>query len=419
MLIDDFFKANSLPLEGKTLVVATSGGPDSMALLDMVNEAKVQYHFKLIAAHFNHQLRVDSNCEDTAISSYCQTKQIEVVTGKWSKQLQPQKGIEAAARQVRYQFLTEVMKNMAGDYLLTAHHSDDLLENILLKFIRSGNPSEMNSLQPVSRMNDQILLRPLLTVEKTELLTYVEKRQIPFVIDQTNNEDDALRNRIRHRIVPLLKAENPEIKRSAWRFSKQMNLMTSLIAGDFEQIEQPSKYLGVFYRLKKENLASLTEKQKMLYWQNFIWKTWHVRVNDNLGNFELLSYQDYFYLIEKPLPDIEQKQQVELGQKFNFGTREFVITDKLNANDNLIAKLNISEGAKIYAGPLESGAKLNLKNGQHVKSKKKFAQSGIPNVLRPYCLAIFADSEVVFIEDTYSSQRKVENKRQFYLYGNI
>ncbi|MCT6847336.1 MAG: tRNA lysidine(34) synthetase TilS, partial [Lactobacillus helsingborgensis] len=110
MRIDDFFKVNHLPLAAKTLVVAVSGGPDSLALLDLLYQIKEQYHFRLLAAHLDHQLRLDSFKEEKVISAYCQNKSIELISEKWPKSLQPIVGVEAAARKYRYDFLVKIMR---------------------------------------------------------------------------------------------------------------------------------------------------------------------------------------------------------------------------------------------------------------------------------------------------------------------
>ena len=119
--------------------------------------------------------------------------------------------------------MTKVVKEINADYLLTAHHGDDLLENILLKLIRSGNPEEMNSLQEVGKMNGVPLLRPLLSYSKKELLEYDKAHQLNFIEDSTNQEDSTIRNRLRHHIVPFLKAENPDLLENALRYSHEMS----------------------------------------------------------------------------------------------------------------------------------------------------------------------------------------------------
>lgn len=415
MRIDDFFKVNHLPLAAKTLVVAVSGGPDSLALLDLLYQIKEQYHFRLLAAHLDHQLRPDSFEEEKVISAYCQNKSIELINEKWPQSLQPLGGVEAAARKYRYDFLVKIMRNYQGDYLLTAHHMDDLLENILLKFIRSGNPSEMNSLRAISEMQGMTLLRPLLNVTKADLLEYDKKHHIPYVIDQTNNEDDTLRNKLRHHVIPLLKKENKKIGQNALRFSKEVSLLTSIVDERFAQFDQPKKFLNVAYRLKTSALKQLNSEQKQAFWQHFIWQTWQERVNQNLANYTLLVYQGFFYLF-KQLPARPANKEIMLDQVFSFNKRKFLLSLKAAEPHKLIGNFRASNKKQFTAGSILPGTKLLLKDGSHVKSKKKFAQSGIPNILRPYCLTIYDGDKVVFIEQTYSNQQVCSGEKCFYLY---
>lgn len=415
MRIDDFFKVNHLPLAAKTLVVAVSGGPDSLALLDLLYQIKEQYHFRLLAAHLDHQLRPDSFEEEKVISAYCQNKSIELINEKWPQSLQPLVGVEAAARKYRYDFLVKIMRNYQGDYLLTAHHMDDLLENILLKFIRSGNPSEMNSLRAISEMQGMTLLRPLLNVPKADLLEYDNKHHIPYVIDQTNNEDDTLRNKLRHHVIPLLKKENKKIGQNALRFSKEVSLLTAIVDERFAQFDQPKKFLNVAYRLKTSALKQSNSEQKQAFWQHFIWQTWQERVNQNLANYTLLVYQGFFYLF-KQLPARPANKEIILDQVFSFNKRKFLLSLKAAEPHKLIGNFRASNKKQFTAGSILPGTKLLLKDGSHVKSKKKFAQSGIPNILRPYCLTIYDGDKVVFIEQTYSNQQVCSGEKCFYLY---
>ena len=415
MRIDDFFKVNHLPLAAKTLVVAVSGGPDSLALLDLLYQIKEQYRFRLLAAHLDHQLRLDSFKEEKVISAYCQNKSIELINEKWPKSLQPIVGVEAAARKYRYDFLVKIMRNYQGDYLLTAHHMDDLLENILLKFIRSGNPSEMNSLRAISEMQGMTLLRPLLNVTKADLLEYDKKHHIPYVIDQTNNEDDTLRNRLRHHVIPLLKKENKKIGQNALRFSKEVSLLTSIVDERFAQFDQPKKFLNVAYRLKTSALKQLNSEQKQAFWQHFIWQTWQERVNQNLANYTLLVYQGFFYLF-KQLPARPANKEIILDQVFSFNKRKFLLSLKADKPYKLLGSFGATNKKQLTTGSILPGTKLLLKDGSHVKSKKKFAQSGIPNILRPYCLTIYDGDKVVFIEQTYSNQQVCSGEKCFYLY---
>ncbi|WEV70598.1 tRNA lysidine(34) synthetase TilS [Lactobacillus sp. ESL0785] len=405
-----------MALQNKTLVLATSGGPDSMALLDMLNNIQVKYNLRLVAAHLDHRLRSDSAQETTLITDYCQDKQIEIVNAVWPKQLHPEAGVEAAARAFRYDFLLQVMHQKQGDYLLTAHHCDDLLENILLKFIRSGNPSEMNSLQAVSHWADVTLLRPLISFSKADLLTYDQTRRIAFIEDKTNNEDDVLRNRLRHHVVPLLKEENSVLGLNALRFSKQMATLTDLAARTLTQLPQPQKVLGFAYQLQQSALNSLSESEQIYYWQNFIWQTWQVRTGANLAGFRLIKYQRYFYLMPQNLPPRPKAVLVKPNQVFVFGARRLLVTRQLLPGQQCLGKFQLAKTCELIAKSLPPGAKLLLKSGLHVKSKKEFAKSGIPAILRPYCLALYKHEEPVFVEQAYRNQRHNSNAEQYYIY---
>ncbi|WP_289762464.1 tRNA lysidine(34) synthetase TilS [Lactobacillus intestinalis] len=415
MKIIDFFKNHHIDLKDKILVVASSAGPDSMALAEMLNSQKEKLGYQLVLAHFDHQLRDDSFTETELLEKYCHQHGIKFFNKKWAKKLQPAQGIEAAARIARYDFLTKVVKEINADYLLTAHHGDDLLENILLKLIRSGNPEEMNSLQEVGKMNGVPLLRPLLSYSKKELLEYDKAHRLNFIEDSTNQEDSTMRNRLRHHIVPFLKAENPDLLENALRYSHEMSRFKELADNNFQKIT-PQKFLKVAYRLEKEKLASFNVEERIYFWQNFIWRTWHERVNQNFNGYLLLEYQGYYYLSRHSLQAKPEVFKIEVDRKFDYQGRKFVLSEKQlsypMAGDFWMQKVDFWAGSLLQT-------KLPLKNGHHVKSKKKFAQAGIPQYLRPYCLTIYANQIPVFVEKTYQSQLKSDKFIHYYVYEII
>lgn len=104
MKVIDFFKNHHIDLKDKILVVASSAGPDSMALAEMLNSQKEKHGYQLMLAHFDHQLRDDSFTETELLEKYCHQRGIKFFNKKWAKKLQPAQGIEAAARIARYDF---------------------------------------------------------------------------------------------------------------------------------------------------------------------------------------------------------------------------------------------------------------------------------------------------------------------------
>lgn len=392
-------------------MVAASAGPDSMALLDMLQAMNV----KVMAAHFDHQLRDDSEEETKILQKYCLKKNIPLFTEKWPRKMQPGSGIEAAARDARYNFLTKIAKKEKADYLLTAHHGDDLLENILLKFIRSGNPEEMNSLQAVGKMHGVPLLRPLLAYSKQELLNYDKQNGVEFIIDSTNNEDETMRNRLRHHVVPLLKKENPALIENTLNYSQKMTKLDNFVNQKVAEIGQLEPFLRKAYRIKSEELANLSKEEQLIFWQKNIWSKFHRRVNQNLGNFTVLEYQGYFYLFRNGQQNAAL-EQIKLNVPFKFYREAFVLTDRREKDKVEIGSFWFDKKADFKAGSLIPGAKLLLQNGKRTKAKKKFAEHAIPLPLRPLCLTIYADGEPIFVEQTYQNQNWIENGKYFYLY---
>lgn len=415
MKIVNFFKQNNIKLDGRKLLVAASGGPDSMALLDMLEKLREKQNFELFAAHFNHQLRSDSEEESQILQEYCRKYGIPLFIKKWAKKEQPKIGIEAAARTVRYAFLTQIAKENDIDYLLTAHHGDDLVENILLKFIRSGNPEEMNSLQAVGKMHGIVLLRPLLASSKQELLDYDKRLGIDFAEDYTNQEDEVLRNRLRHHVVPLLKQENPNLIKNALFFSQKMDDLTDFIDERISNTGSVTPFLGQAYRIACRKLSDLNKKERNIFWQRIIWQKFQRRVNQNLGNFIVEQYQSYAYLYRNQKIDEVQPFEIQLDQPFIFQDRKFIITAK-NTTAQVIGDFWLAPGTKLMAGSLPGGSKLLLQDGKHVKAKKKFAESAVPNHLRPLCLTIYAENRPVFVEKTYQNQNWIKNGQHYFVY---
>lgn len=416
MKIVDFFKENKLHLNNKKLVVAASAGPDSMALLDMLWGVQTKMHFTVIAAHFDHQLRADSAKETDILINYCHSREIPFFSAKWLKKEQPKAGVEAAARHARYAFLTKVVKEKNADYLLTAHHGDDLLENILLKFIRSGNPEEMNSLQAVGKMHGVALLRPLLAYSKQELLDYDRANNIPFMIDSTNEEDETMRNRLRHHVVPLLKKENPALVQNALNYSKKMHDLVEVVDDKLADIGTVETFLGQAYRISVKAFVDLTADETIAFWQRVIWQKYHRRVNQNLGNFVVQEYQGYFYLFGKNKAEMIKPKTIRLDHEFDFQGRKFILTTEKKKGQKFLGDFWFDRNVNFSAGSLTPGYKLLLQNGQRVKAKKKFAENAIPLFLRPLCLTIYANNEPIFVEQTYQSQKWFKNGCHYYLY---
>jgi tRNA(Ile)-lysidine synthase len=197
-----FVRQNQLLEPGDRVVCAVSGGADSMALLFAMYLLKEKLDIQLSAAHFNHCLRGAESDEDEAfVRDFCHRFDIPLACHRCA--VQPgEKGLEAAARDARYGFLQSLPGKIA-----TAHTANDNAETVLMHLLRGTGLKGLGAISP-SRGN---LIRPMLSVTRGEVLSFLEEYHIPHQEDSSNGTDQFLRNRLRHHVMPLLEAENPAL----------------------------------------------------------------------------------------------------------------------------------------------------------------------------------------------------------------
>ncbi len=189
---------------GDRIVCAVSGGPDSMAMLVCLRAVREELGITVSAAHFNHRLRgAESDGDEIFVREFCAIHDIPLVIGSgdvaaFAKACR--RSIEDAARELRYDFLRRQPGTLA-----TAHTADDNAETVLMNLVRGTGLRGLCGI-PVRR--DRIV-RPLLCVTRDEVLAFLKETGTPWREDSSNAGDSCRRNRIRHGVIPLLKAENP------------------------------------------------------------------------------------------------------------------------------------------------------------------------------------------------------------------
>lgn len=229
-----FIKDNKLIEPGDKLLVAVSGGSDSMGLLAFLFKHKEMLKIESIsAAHINHQLRpFEADRDQQVVESYCKSLGIpcyslKVDVNEFAKETK--QSIEATAREVRYEFLEEMAKEF-GEKIVTGHTLDDHVETVLFHLVRGVSLKGLCGI-PLQRGN---IIRPFLNTHKAEVQDYCNLEQIPFVIDSTNFEKDYTRNKIRLEIIPLLEEINTG-------FTKGFYYKTASLREDSEYLEQVAK----------------------------------------------------------------------------------------------------------------------------------------------------------------------------------
>ena len=211
----EFLLSKFSKLDNGTIVVACSGGPDSMALLHLCIELRNEKNFQIICAHVNHNVREESEEEEVFVEKFCTDNNIKFECMKITNY--GDDNFENEAREKRYCFFEELVNKYKARYLLTAHHGDDLMR------IARGSTLKGYSgfLEDVDK-NTYHILRPLIFYTKEEILEYNKDNKIEYVIDKTNLMDIHTRNRYRKYILPKLKEEDSSIHKKFYKFSKDL-----------------------------------------------------------------------------------------------------------------------------------------------------------------------------------------------------
>src|SRR5690348_13102619 len=206
-----------LPVSDTTVVVAVSGGADSGSLLLGAGELQdlSKLDLRIVAAHFNHDLRGDESDEDeTFVRSLCSDRKIELAAGRSThKHLS---NVEQGARIERYTFLQQVAENVNAGLVLTGHTLDDQAETFLLNLIRGSGIRGLSGMRPVrdltSSINSIKLVRPLMTwARRADTEAYCRELSVEYRQDTMNEDESFTRVRIRKILLPLLKDFNPKI----------------------------------------------------------------------------------------------------------------------------------------------------------------------------------------------------------------
>lgn len=211
----------------QTMVLAVSGGVDSMVLLDLCLQLPPAHRPRLVVAHVNHQLRAQSQLEEASLRRYCQAHHLTLKVAQWPRTHHPTHGVEAAARKFRYRFFARVMADQQATVLATAHHADDLAETFLMKLVRGGQLRELINPAAARPFGRGTLIRPLLALSKADLIAYARERKLTWFEDATNQDLTMTRNRYRHTYLPALAQENPHLITALGDYHQQL---TDLLA---------------------------------------------------------------------------------------------------------------------------------------------------------------------------------------------
>lgn len=239
-----FIRDYDLVSPGQTVLVAVSGGPDSVCLFHILVTLREEINIRLHAAHLNHQLRgKESDADADYVTGLAERFGIPVTVESRDVNAYRREhhvSPEEAAREVRYSFLADVAASVGAEQVAVGHTTDDHVETVLMHLIRGSGTRGLRGLLPVSRWNypgtSITIIRPLLELNREETTAYCGRHNLQPRTDTSNLSMEPFRNRIRHQLLPLLKSYNPKITEALLRTAR-------LSTDDMEFIDNEAVYV--------------------------------------------------------------------------------------------------------------------------------------------------------------------------------
>lgn len=416
--------------ENENIVCAISGGPDSMFLLNLLVKLKEKYHYNIICAHVNHNMRIESNDEEVFVKNYCKDNDVIFEYLKITKY--DDNNFHACARNIRYQFFEDLINKYNSKYLFTAHHGDDLMETVLMRIMRGSTLKGYGGFSRISNKHNYKIVRPLITLTKQEIEEYDKLNNIPYAIDKSNFKDIYTRNRYRKYILPKLKDENKNAHLKFLNFSeylieagnyfeKQAQIITPSIYVNnklditkfktYEQIIQTYIIYNILEQTYKENIDKINNKHV----ENII----NLINNKNNGYISLpnkkgIKEYNYFYITDIKTNnniDIILKDKVELPN----GKIIETVAESTLTNNNVIYLNSSDITLPLHIRYRKPGDKMLIKNmNNYKKINDIFINEKIPRTDRDtYPIVVDSKNQIIWLPGLKKSHFDSQNTKKY------
>ena len=403
------------------VIVGVSAGPDSMALLHMLEH---NLKCKLVCAHINHQTRKECDEEEQYLKDYCHKKKIIFESTKIKSYTG--KNFENEAREKRYNFYEELLKKYNSHNLFLAHHGDDLIETVLMKIIRGSNLEGYAGIKTYSYLENYKIIRPLLSLTKDDILKYNKENNIKYYIDYSNENTLYTRNRYRKHLLPFLKKEDKKAHLKFLKYSnelqeydnyinyeidKKINYIYSNNCINIDEINKEHPFMKkniIFHILSNiyNNKSNIIKEKNIL---DILKMT-----TDNKPNYKINLPKNYIAKKEYKKIYIENKKVRDLKsykkELQNINVIDDIIielVDDIDTDGNDVCRLNSKEiKFPLFLRNKKSGDYINIK-GMNGKKKIKdiFIDSKIPKDKRDhYPLLVDSNDQILWIPNIKKSK---------------
>lgn len=282
---------------GDNIVIGVSGGPDSIALLTVLNKYKKDLGINIFVAHINHMIRDVADEETKYVEDYCKKLNIEVFIKRVPVLGLSQKnkvGTEEMGRKIRYEFFEEVLKKTNSNKIVTAHNLNDNAETVLMNILRG---TSITGLKGIEKKRDNKFIRPLIECNRNDIEKYCEDNNLNPKFDESNKENVYTRNKVRNLLIPYIEKEfNPNIISAINRLSdlatKENNFIEEIVEKEFEKKLLKKENEKIILDLKRFNELNDVIKSRLILFT----------INKLLGNvqgIEKIHIEDIIKMCKK------------------------------------------------------------------------------------------------------------------------
>ncbi|MCA9396979.1 MAG: tRNA lysidine(34) synthetase TilS, partial [Candidatus Omnitrophica bacterium] len=192
------------------MLIAVSGGADSIALLHLFKMVQKKSNLQLAVAHVNHQLRKESDADCRFVQDTANELNIPFFSDRQTWPVQNKRSVEEGAREFRYHFFHDICRKEGYQYLVTGHNLDDQAETVLMRMINGTGISGLAGIRYLSSQKNITIVRPMLYIPRADIRSALKQAGLKFKNDKSNFQDVYLRNKIRNRLIPYIRKEfNP------------------------------------------------------------------------------------------------------------------------------------------------------------------------------------------------------------------
>ena len=384
-------KKSGLIKKNEKILIAFSGGPDSVFLYNLLFFLKEYYSIEISLIYVNHNLREDVKNDLNFVEEFSKENNVplyieSVDVRKYAAE--NKKSIELAARELRYEAIEKVLQNLNYDKIATGHNLDDNIETFIFRLLRGTSLKGLKGI-PSERKN---IIRPILQFEKKEILNYLQENKKSYIIDYTNSENDYTRNYIRNEIFPMFVNINPTFRNKVNELIQEINNKESLKTYISEEKNTKEKFVQY---LEKYDVELSRKKIDQIY-ETLYNENGDMNMNGSkefyLGNGKILrkKYDKLEVIMEEKKEVDEERVEIKQNIPIKWYDYNIILTDNILNTKSMedFKERNVTflkftekcedENYKIFVRKRIEGDTILLNNLGHRKLKKILIDEKIP-----------------------------------------